>query len=257
MTWHQFSWQAQYFRQVDWKNRKTHWYESVSSARKCPFLKDVSQNSSFLMSCTSKNEEVSQNCFVFTLHTLPHIHHHTYITIHTLPYIHYHTYFIIHTLPYITIHTLPYIHYHTLPYITIHYHTLPYMHAYIHTHTYIHPCTYIHTCVYIYIYVYILWYISWYWYIWYCMIYAYFWSVPGSQKVSLVSHPNFPARLCNAIFSWTEGGAALWCALCIPNAAMVSSVSLQSRTLWVLVRLFWLLVELGCCIGKALSWADW
>ena len=29
-----------------------------------PFLKEVSQNSSFLMSCTSKNEEVSQNCFV-------------------------------------------------------------------------------------------------------------------------------------------------------------------------------------------------
>ena len=28
------------------------------------FLKEVSQNSSFLMSCTSKNEEVSQNCFV-------------------------------------------------------------------------------------------------------------------------------------------------------------------------------------------------
>ena len=24
-----FSWQAQYFRQVDWKNRKTHWYEAV------------------------------------------------------------------------------------------------------------------------------------------------------------------------------------------------------------------------------------
>ena len=46
------------------KNRKTHWYESVSSALNFAFLKDVSQNSSFLMSCTSKNEEVSQNCFV-------------------------------------------------------------------------------------------------------------------------------------------------------------------------------------------------
>ena len=63
MTWHQFS-QAQCFRQVDRKNRKTHWYESVSSALNFPFLKDVSQNSSFLMSCTSQNEEVSQNCFV-------------------------------------------------------------------------------------------------------------------------------------------------------------------------------------------------
>ena len=49
---------------LDRKNRKTHWYESVSSALNFPFLKEVSQNSSFLMSCTSKNEEVSQNCFV-------------------------------------------------------------------------------------------------------------------------------------------------------------------------------------------------
>ena len=40
------------------------WHESVSSALNFPFLKDVSQNSSFLMSFTSKNEEVSQNRFV-------------------------------------------------------------------------------------------------------------------------------------------------------------------------------------------------
>ena len=40
-----FPWQAQYFRQVDWKNRKTHWYEAVSSALNFPFLKEVSQNS--------------------------------------------------------------------------------------------------------------------------------------------------------------------------------------------------------------------
>ena len=39
-----FSWQAQYFRQVEWKNRKTHWHEAVSSALSFPFLKDVSQN---------------------------------------------------------------------------------------------------------------------------------------------------------------------------------------------------------------------
>ena len=43
---------ASLFRQVDWKNRKTQWYEAVSSAL-------------FLMWSTSKNEEVSQNCFVF------------------------------------------------------------------------------------------------------------------------------------------------------------------------------------------------
>ena len=59
-----FSWQAPYFTQVEWKNRKTHWYESVSSALNFPFLKDVSQNASFLMACTSENEKVSQNCFV-------------------------------------------------------------------------------------------------------------------------------------------------------------------------------------------------
>ena len=44
--------------------REAHWHESVSSALNFPFLKEVSENSSFLMSCTSKNEEVSQNCFV-------------------------------------------------------------------------------------------------------------------------------------------------------------------------------------------------
>ena len=39
-----FSWQAKYIRQVEWKHRKTHWYEAVSFALNFPFLKDVSQN---------------------------------------------------------------------------------------------------------------------------------------------------------------------------------------------------------------------
>ena len=39
-----FSWQAQYFRQVEWKNRKTHWYEAVSAALNFRFLKEVLQN---------------------------------------------------------------------------------------------------------------------------------------------------------------------------------------------------------------------
>ena len=39
-----FSWQAQYFRQVEWKNQKTHWYEAVSSALNCPLLKEITQN---------------------------------------------------------------------------------------------------------------------------------------------------------------------------------------------------------------------
>ena len=40
-----FWWQAQYFRQMEWKNRKTRWYKAVSSALNFPFLKEVSQNS--------------------------------------------------------------------------------------------------------------------------------------------------------------------------------------------------------------------
>ena len=44
MTWHHFFVTPRYFRQVDWKNRKTHWYEDVSSALNFPFLKEVSQN---------------------------------------------------------------------------------------------------------------------------------------------------------------------------------------------------------------------
>ena len=39
-----FSWQAQYFRQMESKSRKTHWQEAVSSALNFPFLKEVSQN---------------------------------------------------------------------------------------------------------------------------------------------------------------------------------------------------------------------
>ena len=84
-VWHgiTFSWQAQYFRQVDWKNRKTNWYEAVSSALNFPFWKEVSQNcfvfdvvkvqklvtSRRIASCwmlsSSKTAEVSQTCFVF------------------------------------------------------------------------------------------------------------------------------------------------------------------------------------------------
>ena len=51
MTWpRSFSWQAQYFRYMDWKNRQTHWYEAFSSALNVPLSK-----------------EVSQNCFVFNV----------------------------------------------------------------------------------------------------------------------------------------------------------------------------------------------
>ena len=102
-----FSWQAQYFRQEEWKNRETHWYEAVSAAVNFPFLKEVSQNcfvfdvvkfknwrslaallrfgccqvqkmkksrriASFLMLSTSKYEEVLQICFVFDVVTCKH-----------------------------------------------------------------------------------------------------------------------------------------------------------------------------------------
>ena len=97
-----FTWQAQYFRYMDWKNRKTHWREAVSSALNFRFLKEVSQNcfvfvvvnfenwgslaeflrfwrcrvqdlrksrriAAFLMLSSSKIQEVSQNSFVFKL----------------------------------------------------------------------------------------------------------------------------------------------------------------------------------------------
>ena len=45
-----FSLQAQCFRDMDWKNRQTHWYEAFSSALNIPLSK-----------------EVSQNCFVFNV----------------------------------------------------------------------------------------------------------------------------------------------------------------------------------------------
>ena len=78
-----FSWQAQYFTQVEWKNRKTHWHEAPSAALNFPFLKEVSQNC-FVFDVVKfkhwgslaellrfwtllgwKIKEVSQNCFVF------------------------------------------------------------------------------------------------------------------------------------------------------------------------------------------------
>ena len=82
MTWPQFFAAGQCFRHMEWKHRKTHWHEAVSSALKFTFLKEVSQNcfvfdavnlkmktlrriSSFLTLSSSKIEEVSQYCCVF------------------------------------------------------------------------------------------------------------------------------------------------------------------------------------------------
>ena len=97
VCWDDFVWQVQRFRQVERKNRRTHWYEAVSSAN-FAFLKEVSQNCFafdvvsfenwgsfaelfrfwccllrklrkspsivlFLMLSSSKNEKASPNCF--------------------------------------------------------------------------------------------------------------------------------------------------------------------------------------------------
>ena len=60
-----FSWQAQYFRQVEWKKCKTQWHEAASSALNFPVLKEASQNCFVLDGVKFQNcEEVSQNCFV-------------------------------------------------------------------------------------------------------------------------------------------------------------------------------------------------
>ena len=78
-----FLWQAEYFRQMAWKNRiygqtrgkkngmeklqghKTHWYEVVSFCLNFPFLKECRRIVSFLTLSSSKDYEVSQNCLVF------------------------------------------------------------------------------------------------------------------------------------------------------------------------------------------------
>ena len=50
---------------MEWRNRKTHWYEAVSSALTFAFLKKSRRIASLLMLPTSKLKDVSQNCFVF------------------------------------------------------------------------------------------------------------------------------------------------------------------------------------------------
>ena len=49
------SWQVKYFRQMDWKNHKTHWHKAFSSAHSFTFLKDVSQNCFVVDVVTLKN----------------------------------------------------------------------------------------------------------------------------------------------------------------------------------------------------------
>jgi len=52
---------------MDWKNRKMHWYEVVSSASNFPFLKEVSQNGFVFDAVNLKIEKVPQNFVVSEL----------------------------------------------------------------------------------------------------------------------------------------------------------------------------------------------
>ena len=68
MTWHHFFVEAQYFRQVEWKNHKTHWYEAVQLCTQLSIFEGSLAELLRFWCCqlpTLKNEEVSQNCFVF------------------------------------------------------------------------------------------------------------------------------------------------------------------------------------------------
>ena len=98
-----FSWQTQYFRQMKWKKRKTHWCEAVSSALNFQFLK-----------------EVSQNCFVFDV-----VNFENWRKCRRIATLHYTT---LHytTLHYTTLITLHYttLHFTSLHSITLHYTTL-------------------------------------------------------------------------------------------------------------------------------------
>ena len=60
-----FSWQAQYFRHMGWKNCKTHRYEAVSSHSTFHYWRESRRTASFLMLPTSKIQEFSQDFFVF------------------------------------------------------------------------------------------------------------------------------------------------------------------------------------------------
>ena len=65
-TWHQISWQAQYFRQVKWNIEKKRIGTRPSALHSTfHFWRKSHRIPSFLMLSTSNNEELSQNCFAF------------------------------------------------------------------------------------------------------------------------------------------------------------------------------------------------
>ena len=130
MTWPHFFVAAQYFRQMEWKNRKTQWYEAVSSQLVHSWRKSR-RLVSLLMLSIWKIEEVSQNSFVFkpattTTITLQYYYNYKYnananllccITIH---WIHHTTTTTVTKLHYIALHHawLHYLHLFTLRHTT-------------------------------------------------------------------------------------------------------------------------------------------
>ena len=116
-----FSWQAQYFRDIDQKNRKTHWYEAASSALNFPFLKEVSQNC--LVSIALQLQLPLHVVYYYNYKKI------YYATLHNTNYTNYTT------LPYTTLHSTTLycttlhsttLHYTTLHYTTPHHTTLHY-----------------------------------------------------------------------------------------------------------------------------------
>ena len=72
MTWHHFSWQAQYFRQMELKIAKRIGTRPSALHSTFHFWRKSRRIALFLMLSTGKIEEVSQNCFVFDVVSFKH-----------------------------------------------------------------------------------------------------------------------------------------------------------------------------------------
>ena len=72
MTWHHFSWQAQYFRQMEWKIAKRIGTRPSALHSTFHFWRKSRRIALFLMLSTGKIGEVSQNCFVFDVVNFKH-----------------------------------------------------------------------------------------------------------------------------------------------------------------------------------------
>ena len=133
MTWLHFfrGKRNNYFGDMDWKNRKTHWYEAIlegSLAELLRFLccqlqalRKSCRIASFWMLSSSKIEESSQNCCVFKLKERQIDRQLQLISTTTTTTLHY-CYKYEYT--YTTLHYITLINYTALQYTTLHYTTL-------------------------------------------------------------------------------------------------------------------------------------